>query len=392
MSSLARPSLDIGLSVRRRLAGFLRTLRDSGFTLGLAESRDALAILAMNGLDRPHLVKGALRALLCGRRSDQDRFDEIFEAFWLGRGVKTRFRTSSAQAGSMQGKAQTLVGASQSGPALAVDRQAQEIVAEAAAARREGASRQHALATTDFRKLADPRSILDAHALAERLAKAMRARLLRRDRAARHGQRLDLRRTIRASLQTGGIPFDLVRLRRRHVPLRLVVLLDASGSMDLYTATFVRFVHGVLDHFLEAEAFLFHSRLVHVSDALRERDAGRALDRLGLMAEGVGGGTRIGECLSTFNRWHAARVIHSRTCVMILSDGYDAGPPELLAREMAGLRRRCKRIVWLNPLLGWAGYEPTARGMAAALPYVDLFAAAHTLESLAALEPYLARL
>lgn len=392
MSSLARPSLDIGLSVRRRLAGFLRTLRDSGFTLGLAESRDALAILAMNGLDRPHLVKGALRALLCGRRSDQDRFDEIFEAFWLGRGVKTRFRTSSAQAGSMQGKAQTLVGASQPGPALAVDRQAQEIVAEAAAARREGASRQHALATTDFRKLADPRSILDAHALAERLAKAMRARLLRRDRAARHGQRLDLRRTIRASLQTGGMPFDLVRLRRRHVPLRLVVLLDASGSMDLYTATFVRFAHGVLDHFLEAEAFLFHSRLVHVSDALRERDAGRALDRLGLMAEGVGGGTRIGECLSTFNRWHAARVIHSRTCVMILSDGYDAGPPELLAREMAGLRRRCKRIVWLNPLLGWAGYEPTARGMAAALPYVDLFAAAHTLESLAALEPYLARL
>ncbi len=162
--------------------------------------------------------------------------------------------------------------------------------------------------------------------------------------------------------------------------------------MSLYTAVFLRFVHGVLDHFREAEAFLFHTRLVHVSDALREKDAGRALDRLGLMAEGVGGGTRIGESLATFNRWHAARVIHSRTCVMILSDGYDTGEPDLLGTEMAALRRRCKRIVWLNPLIGWDGYTPEARGMAAALPHVDLFAPAHTLESLMALEPYLARI
>jgi uncharacterized protein with von Willebrand factor type A (vWA) domain len=258
--------------------------------------------------------------------------------------------------------------------------------------RREGASRRDSLASVDFRKIADPEALAEAHKLAERLARAMRARLTRRDRAARQGRRIDLRRTIRASLPTGGMPFDLVRLRRRHVPLQLVVLLDASGSMNLYTAVFVRFVHGILDQFLEADAFLFHTQLVHVSDALREKDAGRALDRLGLMAQGVGGGTKIGESLATFNRWHAARVIHSRTCVMILSDGYDTGVPELLAAEMAALRRRCKRIVWLNPMIGWEGYEPSARGMAAALPHVDLFAAAHTLESLAALEPYLARI
>ena len=110
------------------------------------------------------------------------------------------------------------------------------------------------------------------------------------------------------------------------------------------------------------------------------------------MAEGVGGGTRVGEALATFNRWHAARVVHSRTCVMIFSDGYDTSPPELLGAEMAHLKRRCRRIVWLNPLIGWEGYQPSARGMAAALPHIDLFAPAHNLESLAALEPYLARL
>jgi uncharacterized protein with von Willebrand factor type A (vWA) domain len=162
--------------------------------------------------------------------------------------------------------------------------------------------------------------------------------------------------------------------------------------MNLYTSVFVRFIHGVLDHFREAEAFLFHTRLVHVSAALRERDAGRALDRLSLLAQGVGGGTRIGESLATFNRWHAKSVIHSRTCVMIVSDGYDTGTPEAIAGEMRCLARRAKRIVWLNPMIGWDGYAPSARGMQAALPFVDLFAPAHNLKSLAALEPYLARL
>ena len=162
--------------------------------------------------------------------------------------------------------------------------------------------------------------------------------------------------------------------------------------MNLYTAVFVRFVHGILDHFLEADAFLFHTSLVHVSDALREKDAGKALDRLSLMAKGVGGGTRIGDSLASFNRWHAVRVIHSRTCVMILSDGYDTGAPDVLGAEMAALRRRCKRIVWLNPLTGRRGFEPSARGMQAALPYLDLLAPAHNIESLAALEPYLARI
>jgi uncharacterized protein with von Willebrand factor type A (vWA) domain len=230
------------------------------------------------------------------------------------------------------------------------------------------------------------------HALAERLARRMRARLVRRWRARRAGARLDLRRTIHRSVAHGGTPIDLVWRRRKLRPLRLVLLLDASGSMELYTAFFARFLHAVVDAFREAEAFVFHTRLVHVSSALRERDVSRAVDRLALMAQGIGGGTRIGESLADFNRWHAARVINSRTAVVIVSDGYDTGEPERLGAEMKRLARRCRRIVWLNPLLGWRDYEPTARGMQAALPYVDLFAPAHNLESLAALEPYLARI
>src|SRR5690606_31515226 len=150
-------------------------------------------------------------------------------------------------------------------------------------------------------------------------------RLTRRDLARHRGPRLDLRRTIHANISRGGVPIELMRRRRKDKPLRLVVLLDASGSMSLYTGVFVRFIHGVLDEFREAEAFLFHTQLAHVSDAMKERDPARALDRLAMMAQGAGGGTRIGLCLQTFNRWHAARVIHSRTCVMIVSDGYETG-------------------------------------------------------------------
>ena len=121
------------------------------------------------------------------------------------------------------------------------------------------------------------------------------------------------------------------------------MLLDASGSMSLYTAFFVRFLHGVVDAFREAEAFVFHTRLAHVSPSLRDRDVTRAVDKLALMAQGIGGGTRIGESLATFNRWHARRVINSRTAVMIVSDGYDTGEPEQLGEEMRRLRRRCRK-------------------------------------------------
>ena len=220
----------------------------------------------------------------------------------------------------------------------------------------------------------------------------MRARLVRRDRVRRRGRRLDVRRTIHRSVAHGGVPVDLAFRQRKIKPLRLVVLLDASGSMSLYTAFFVRFLHGVVDAFRESEAFVFHTRLAHVSASMRDRDVARAVDRLSLMAQGIGGGTRIGESLATFNRWHARRVINSRTAIMIVSDGYDTGETDVLASEMRRLRRRCRRIIWLNPLIGWNDYTPQGRGMQAALPYVDLFAPAHNLKSLAAIEPYLARI
>lgn len=381
---------------RRRLAGFARTLRDNGFRVGLAETRDALAILASPAAIKPSALKPALRALFCATHADWERFDEIFDAFWRGHGMRSR-QVLSQMSTTNQAPERRLAEANVPSEALELPdlverRTGGNEQSAGGRGRREGASRDENLMAVDLRHIVDPHEVAATHALAVRLARIMRARLVRRQQIRRHGRRLDLRRTIHRNVSHGGTPIDLAWRRRKIKPLRLVVLLDASGSMSLYTAFFVRFLHGVVDAFREAEAFVFHTRLAHVSPSLRDRDVTRAVERLSLMAQGIGGGTRIGDSLATFNRWHARRVINSRTAVMIVSDGYDTGAPEQLAREMRRLRGRCRKIIWLNPLIGWRDYSPQARGMQAALPYVDLFAPAHNLQSLAALEPYLARI
>jgi len=385
------------LLARRRLAGFARTLRDNGFRVGLAETRDALRVLASPAALRPTTLKPALRALFCATHSDWERFDAIFEAFWRGQDMRQRQVLSGTPTAS-HAPARRLAEASVPQEALGlpdhVERRSGGDLENPAdgRGRREGASRGENLTSTDLRHIVDPDDVAATQALAARLARVMRARLVRREHIRRRGRRVDLRRTIHRNVSHGGTLLDLAWRRRKIKPLRLVVLLDASGSMSLYTAFFVRFLHGVVDAFHEAEAFVFHTRLAHVSPSLRDRDVTRAVEKLSLMAQGIGGGTRIGDSLATFNRWHARRVINSRTAVMIVSDGYDTGEPGALAEEMRRLRRRCKKIVWLNPLIGWRDYAPEARGMRAALPYIDLFAPAHNLESLAALEPYLARI
>jgi uncharacterized protein with von Willebrand factor type A (vWA) domain len=388
---------EVSRLIATKLAAFLKTLRDNAFAVGLREGQDAAMLMAAGYADRPGLLRSAFKHLFSARKSDWEKFDGLFDAFWLGMRVRSRsLTTGSAKAAnspSLKGLQDNRP--ERSGGETATDQipSTEDVPDERSGeGRMEGASAAANLAEVDFRKLAEPAQIEQAHAAAARLAKAMRTRLTRRDQARRRGYRLDLRRTIHRNISHGGVPINLVKRARKEKPLRLVVLLDASGSMSMYTGVFLRFIHGVLDEFREAEAFLFHTRLAHVSDAMKEKNAARALDRLSMMAQGAGGGTRIGECLQTFNRWHAARVIHSRTCVMIVSDGYETGDARLLGREMAALAKRCRRIAWLNPMMGWEGYAPEAAGIKAALPHLDLYAPANTLKSLLELEPYLTKL
>ena len=380
-----------------RVAGFVAHLRLNDFALGPAESAAALELLGdIDGCD-PREVRLGLKSLLAGRKEEWERFDALFEAYWAGRG-RVRRRPAAPLADSWSrsppGPWRNHLAAPPAGRAKR-DRPPGTHGSdddEARGAGRAVASRRSTLARTDLRHFADPAELTEAERIAARLARAMRYRICRRYRNAHRAPRLDLRRTVRRNLGRGGEPFDLVRRRRRDRPVRVVVLLDVSGSMEPYSRFFLQFVKGLVGSWVESDAYLFHTRLVRITDALRDHDPVRAMSRLALLAEGFGGGTRIAESLAAFNDRYARLALNGRSVVMILSDGYDTGDASAMSREMRRLRRRARRIVWLNPLLGWRGYEPVARAMAAALPFVDCFAPAHTLEALAAVEGELARL
>ena len=367
-----------------RVAGFVAHLRLNDFALGPAESAAALALLGdIDGCD-PREVRLGLKSLLAGRREEWERFDDLFEAYWQGRGRVRR----SAAAVATDPRSRTPPGPWRNhlappAPSGRAERARPPGLhgADGDAPRGTGrvvASPRSTLARTDLRHLADPAELAEAERLAARLARAMRHRISRRYRNAPRAPRLDLRRTLRRNLGRGGDPIDLVRRRRRDRPVRIVVLLDVSGSMEQYSRFFLQFVKGLVGAWVESDAYLFHTRLVRVTEAMRDHDPVRAMSRLALLAQGFGGGTRIAGSLAAFNDRYAKAALDSRSVVMILSDGYDTGDASAMAREMRRLRRRARRLVWLNPLLGWRGYEPVARAMAAALPFVDSFAPAHT--------------
>ncbi len=384
-----------------RVAGFVAHLRDNGIEVGPAETESALRVLSRGAAPTLAEARRRLKILLTGRRGEWERFDDLFEAYWLARG-RVHTRPAPARRAGAPSRATSNLWGERAGE-TATDRSSRSGAAGADTSAGEGetdestrasraASARHGLGRTDLRHVADPEEMRRAAEIAYRLARALRYRLSRRYRVAPRGARIDLRRTIRRSLAHGGEPLTLVRRRRPERPVRIVLLLDVSGSMQPYARCLLQFVRGLVASWDRADAYLFHTRLVRIADVLREKDALLAMSRLSLMAEGFGGGTRMGQCLSTFNDHYAKRALDSRSVLVMISDGYDTGEPRECVEQMIRLRRRVRRVVWLNPMLGWAHYEPLTRTMHALLPYIDHFAPAHSLDALAAIESELGAL
>ncbi len=379
-----------------RLAGFMAYLRANGLRLGVGETETALAALCQIEAGDPEETRRALKAVCSGSAEEAYRFDDLFDGYWRN-GGRVREKTIPTPPAAPKPHTRAAHGhdAAGSGGAGNPDRpddRRREGAAEAGGEGRMIATSVETLSRTDLRDLVDPAEIARAEIVACRLAEAIRDRRSRRRRAARKGDRIDFRKVVRRSLATGGEPLDLPRRRRPERPVRLCVLVDVSGSMKLYARVFLAFVAGLMRGNDSADAWLFHTRLVRITEALRDADPIRALNRLSLLADGFGGGSDIAGNIDRFARGPARRLISGRNVVIILSDGYDSAPPEAMGPALAKLRRRGCRIVWLNPLLGWADYAPVARGMAAARPHLDLFAPANTLASLAALEPEFLRI
>lgn len=376
MLSAGTPALDAQAAAR--LTGFPGFLRANGFAVGGGDAVQVLQTAQRVGVLDSRILRWSLQALLCGRCDEWQRFDELFDAWFLPANRWQRPERRDAGEGAASGdRPQSVDGDDEA----ADDREQPQ--------RRDAASRQEVLTSADFRALTEREHALDIEALMRRFARRLKRIRLRREARARHGRRLDLPATIRRSVSSGGTPFHLAWKDHRRVRPRLVLLIDVSRSMALYSFFYLRLARALGAELADVHSFIFHTRVTGVSQALHDPDPWRAQERLHLIAQGWAGGTRIGDSLAQFNREHAARIVHSRTAILIMSDGYDTGEPQRLSDALAELRRRARRVVWLNPLSNRPGYAPICQGMQAAMPHLDLLAPGGDLASIQAVLPNL---
>jgi len=244
------------------------------------------------------------------------------------------------------------------------------------------ASDEEVLAGKSFDAL-DPQELAQLYRLMSRLELATPQRRTRRYEKGRHGQRIDLRRSLRGSLRSGGDPIRLARRRRRIVPRRLVMLCDISGSMEPYGRAYLQFLASAAGSGPRAEAFAFATRLTRLTRALASRHPERAIQRAARAAPDWSSGTRIGAALKEFNDRHGRRGMARGAVVVILSDGWERGDPALVGREMERLARLAHRIVWVNPRVSASGFSVRAGGMAAALEHCDALVSGHSFDALA---------
>jgi hypothetical protein len=365
------------------LLHFARTLRAAGLPVGPGTLLTAIEAVRAVGLQNRADFYWTLHAVFVHRRDQRQIFDQAFQIFWrnprlLDRVPATILPQIPAETGPevepLQRRLADALGRDAAEPApdrLKFDTS-------------QTFSAREVLQKTDFEQMG-------AAELAQAKAAIAKLRLplgeTRTRRFARHatGPRIDMRRSLRTGLRSGADTIWLQRRRTTTRPPPLVILCDISGSMSRYARVFLHFMHAVTNDRDRVHTFLFGTRLTNVTRYLRHKDVDVALDHVTDAVQDWSGGTRIGDCLAQFNRLWSRRVLGQGALVLFISDGLDRAGGEGLAPVMERLHKSCRRLVWLNPLLRWDGFEPKSLGMKAILPHVDEFRPIHNLESLSAL-------
>ena len=375
---------------------FGETLRRLGLDFGSGNMLDLVRAVESGAIPigRRQDFRHAARCLLVHRKQDLPRFDDAFQIFWRrpAHGISTRDLRSmgeerryrnpqvappaAADLDAETGDPLGLTPEDQAGVDLSQTYSAREVLRE-----------------KDFADYT-PGEIAQARTMMAELSWDLGQRRTRRTRLAQAGGglNLDWRQTFRRNLQYGGELLELSYRQPRDKTRPLVLLCDVSGSMERYTRLLLHFIHTIAGDLGRVEAFLFATRLTRITRYLNYRSIDQAVNEVSRAVPDWAGGTRIGEAIKTFNYDWARRTLGSGPVVLIISDGWDRGEPELLSREMARLRRSCHRLIWLNPLLGSPRYQPLTQGIQAALPHIDDFLPVHNLNSLEALARHLNRL
>lgn len=373
---------------------FTRLLRAAGMPVGTGQALAAADALGHAGVSERLAVRQALFTTLVTRREHIALFDQAFELFWRDPRVAERAMAMMLPQQKLETEASKSAGARRLAEALNEGRRGEKREEEALEVDATlTASADEILRRKDFEQMSRE-ELAEARRIVTALPLQIERIETRRWKPAVHGTRIDLRQTLRRSLRAGGGVINLAEARRRDQAPPLVALVDISGSMIRYARVFLHFLHALTEarrrQGQRVSTFVFGTRLTNATRALRLRDVDEALEIIGRDAGDWGGGTRIGAALREFNfRW-GRRVLGQGAVVLLISDGLDRDDAGVLSAEAGRLERSCRSLIWLNPLLRYAGFEPKAAGIKALLPHADRFLPLYNVDTLADLSRELA--
>ncbi len=364
-------------SLSANVVAFCRYLRREGYFLSAQEEADALAAMELlDPFQSSQHFRGALKSVLCRNREQVENFDGHYDFYWsqVEKGVDSKI----AQRESEKNRRPPAAGSDPAFSALKdwlLGNREQEEEIET-----HSYSSVEVLSKKDFSTLT-ANELREVFELIRMLARRLARQRNRRFENDPQGS-MDLRKTLRQNLRHGGEMLKIFSKKPRKRRRRLVLLCDVSKSMELYSRFLLQFAYAVQQVFKKMEAFVFSTSLVHISPALRQGSFEEMGTELSQSVPNWSGGTRIGGSLDSFLKDFAPKYLHPNTVVVLLSDGWDTGEPELLAESMSLLHRKAGKVIWLNPLAGNPNFKAETAGMAAAMPFIDVFAPAHNVESL----------
>ncbi len=368
---------------------FGRTLRAAGLPVGPGKVLDAVEAVRVAGITNRRDFYWTLHAVFVNRRDQREIFDQAFHVFWrnprlLERMLQMILPEFRGEADEEREKGQEMnrrlaeaLKSENPGAGESQEPEEEEIELDAAMTW----SDRELLREMDFEKMT-AEEVLRAKQVIRDMRLPIAEIRTRRFRPSPHGLRVDLRRTMSATMRSGGDEIALQRRKQRTRRPPLVVLCDISGSMSRYSRMLLHFMHAITNDRDRVHTFLFGTRLTNVTRYLRNKDVDEALEQVGDVVNDWSGGTRIGHCLHEFNRFWGRRVLTQGAIVVLITDGLDREVGAGLAGEMDRLHKSCRRLIWLNPLLRYDGFAPKSQGVRAILPHVDDFRPVHSLDSL----------
>jgi len=369
------------------MMAFGRALKQLGVKVSLSQMLDASRSADLVDIAERGDFRALLRANLVSQKEDFPAFDMLFDCFWREQSYErvpmetmdiqgTPTESQAPEGGDEEGGLEEAAS-----EAIAQENLPLENLDEFAVPTY---SPQELMNSKDFSEM----SVEESRAIARAIlliATKIATQISRRKKIARKGAVIDPRSTLRRSMKFGGEVIELSRRKRRIKKTKVVLLCDVSGSMDCYSRFLIQFMYGLQNELWGVETFVFSTSLSRITHLIRTKNIVDALDKISGSILGWSGGTNIGRSLHTFNRNFAPSLVTHRTVVVVISDGWDRGDVSLLEKEMQDIKRRAKKIIWLNPLLASENYEPLCKGMQAALPYLDLFLSVHNVNSLVSL-------